>query len=77
MIVYDKDGITKQTVQSNSEESQIAPTQDTAPDLKPNEVKYYFDNWTGSDNVLILCQNCIQELESIINDGISNGFITG
>jgi hypothetical protein len=79
MTVYDKDGNIKQQVQSNPNPAipEITPTKNTNSEPIPNEVKYYFDNWTGTEDVLTLCQKCILELENVINDGISQGFITG
>ena len=38
---------------------------------------YTFGDWPGSEDALALCQQYIQELESIINDGISKLMITG
>jgi len=38
---------------------------------------YRFDNWTGDEDVLTLCERYIQELEKVVKDGVSKGFITG
>ena len=43
----------------------------------PNEVKYLFDSWVGNEDVLTLCKKYIQELEHAIQDGVSQGLITG
>jgi hypothetical protein len=75
MTVYDKDGNVKQQVQSDPDAPKVTSAQNTNP--IPNEVKYYFDNWAGSEDVLVLCQKYVQELENVVNNGISNGFITG
>jgi len=79
MTVYDKDGNIKQQVHSkpNPDLPQTTPTKNTNSKPIPNEVKYYFDNWVGTEDVLVLCQKCIWELENAISDGISQGFITG
>jgi hypothetical protein len=31
-------------------------------------VEYAFDDWSGREDVLTLCQSCIQELEKVISD---------
>jgi len=41
------------------------------------EVKYKFRDWTGDEDVLTLCESYIQELEKVVKDGVSKGFITG
>ena len=40
------------------------------------EVKYKISDWTGDEDVLTLCESYIQELEKVVKDGISKGFIT-
>jgi len=40
------------------------------------EVKYKFSDWIGDEDVLTLCESYIQELEKVVKDGISKGFIT-
>lgn len=37
---------------------------------------YRFDKWTGDEDVLTLCEKYIQELEKVVRDGVSKGFIT-
>ena len=41
------------------------------------EVKYKFSDWTGDEDVITLCEKYIQELEKVVEDGVSKGFITG
>ena len=38
---------------------------------------YKFSDWSGTEDVLTLAQSCIDALRSMINDGITRGFITG
>lgn len=38
---------------------------------------YRFDKWTGDEDVLTLCERYIQELEKVVKDGVSKGYITG
>lgn len=40
------------------------------------EVRYKFSDWTRDEDVLTLCESYIQELEKVVKDGISKGFIT-
>jgi len=42
-----------------------------------SESRYEFDDWEGSEDLITLCKVCIQELEKVVQDGISKGFITG
>ncbi len=79
IIVRDKDGNLKQQGhEENADVQQVIPTKNETTNPIPNEVKYFFDKWEGNENedVLVLCQKCIQELENAIKDGISQGFIT-
>ncbi len=79
MTVHDKGGNIKQQTQRHEENTdilQITPTKNETTNPIPNEVKYFFDKWAGNEDVLALCQKCIQKLENAIKDGISQGFIT-
>jgi hypothetical protein len=42
-----------------------------------HRVDYKFDDWNGNEEVLELCQKYLQELERLIDDGVSKGFISG
>lgn len=42
-----------------------------------HEVRYKFSDWTGDEDVITLCEKYIQELEKVVEDGVSKGFITG
>jgi len=37
---------------------------------------YHFPDWTGQDDVLQLCHDYVSALETVVNDGRSQGFIT-
>ncbi len=73
------------TVISKGGKIEKIPSAETAPGPKTNmpetpvdyETKYKFDDWQGSEDVLDLCQKCVQELENVINAGVAKGFITG
>jgi len=40
------------------------------------EVKYKFSDWPGDEDVITLCERYIQELEKVVQNGVSKGFIT-
>jgi hypothetical protein len=42
-----------------------------------SESRYEFDDWKGPEDLMTLCKMYIQELEKVVQDGISKGFITG
>lgn len=73
LIAYDKEGNIKQQYSSDKPE----PTQKESQTSAVKEIKYKFNNWGGREDVLTLCQSCIQELENVIKDGVNKGFITG
>jgi len=35
------------------------------------------EDWTGDEDVITLCEKYTQELEKVVEDGVSKGFITG
>jgi hypothetical protein len=37
---------------------------------------YHFPDWTGQEDVLQLCHDYVTALETVVNDGRSQGFIT-
>lgn len=41
-----------------------------------NTHEYFFSDWSGSENVLHLCQKYITEIEATVLDGMVNGFLT-
>jgi len=72
ITVTDKDGNIKQQY-SSGKPNPIPKESQTSAVM---EVKYKFNNWGGSEDVLTLCQIYVQELENVIKDGINKGFIT-
>jgi len=73
ITAWDKDGNIKQ--QYSSDKSNPTQKESQIPPVK--EIRYKFNDWSGSEDVLTLCQSCIQELENVIKDGVNKGFITG
>jgi len=72
VILRDKNGNIKKQHSSESQ-SKSESTKDQAI----IQVNYEFDDWNGNEDVLALCQKYLQELERLIEDGVSKGFITG
>jgi len=38
--------------------------------------QYFFKDWTGVDDVIILSQSYISQIESIVSNGVANGFLS-
>jgi len=74
VILRDKDGNIKQRYSSDKPEQLQQKNPQTSEII---EIKYKFDDWAGTEDVLALCQMYIQELEILIKDGVNKGFITG
>jgi hypothetical protein len=72
VTIYRKDG----TIE---EERSLSSSPPSSP---PEEIEtsvtceYFFHDWSGSEDVLQLCQMYITEGEAIISDGVANGFLT-
>jgi hypothetical protein len=43
---------------------------------KPAQSVYDFDDWTGSEDVFMICQKYIDELKTIVEDGRNKKFLT-
>ena len=68
-VVLDKDGNIKQQIKNEISLNIPHGKPNKIQKSISNKVKYKFDNWTGSEDVLTLCQKCIQELDGAIIDG--------
>jgi hypothetical protein len=42
-----------------------------------SETRYEFKDWSGTEDVITLCERYIQELEKLVEDGIKRGYISG
>jgi len=73
ITLRDKNGNIKQQYSSGQPE----PIPKESETQAVMEIKYKFDDWVGSEEILTLCQMYIQELENVIKDGVNKGFITG
>lgn len=74
VILRDKDGDIKQQHSSGKPERLQYNKQQSPESIK---IKYKFDDWAGTEDVLSLCQMYIQELEILIKDGVNKGVING
>jgi len=75
VVVRDAQGNIKS--QSSTETPQTAAKPPVTQAPAEVKVLYLFSDWTGSEDVVALCQKYIDELEKFIADGIKQGFITG
>lgn len=63
--------------------SQSSTTPNNNANLEPSQkdesttIRWFFSDWQGTEDVIILCQKYIDLLVIFINDGKSKGFITG
>ena len=78
-VVRDKSGnIIQETQSANSEKqakTNLKPSENSAQ--VRHELKYRFDDWTGQEDVLTLCQMYIHQLDAIVENGIAKNVITG
>jgi hypothetical protein len=72
IVVRDKDGKVKETrdIQENAQ-----PGKEGEPSVR-SESRYEFQDWSGGENVIGLCEKYIKELERVVHDGVGKGFIT-
>jgi hypothetical protein len=71
----DKNG--KLIPQYSPEKPKPKPKQKKPTGSAESKTTFRFNDWTGDEDVLTLCERYIQELEKVVKDGISKGFITG
>jgi hypothetical protein len=70
------------TVSINGEKQPTIPKEHEVEVVRkefPPEVsyKYVFDNWPESEDVIQICRKYLDELASIVKEGIAKGFISG
>ena len=75
--VFDKDGNIKQKSDAASPQEKPSEKPKESENSTQHEVRYKFDDWTGNEDILTLCQMYIQELDGVIKDGVAKGFIAG
>lgn len=73
VVLRDKDGKIKS--QFSSEEPKPKPKRPKSS--VESKTTFRFDDWTGDEDVLTLCERYIKELEKVVNEGVSKEFITG
>jgi hypothetical protein len=71
IVIRDLDGNIKRQYSSSSEPPKIIYNE-----LPIVEERYRFDDWTGDEDVFVLCQKYLDELNTIIMDGRSRGFLS-
>lgn len=59
--------------QYSSESEPPKPAKNEPPVV---EERYRFDDWTGSEDIFALCNQYLNELENIVADGKSKGFLS-
>ena len=59
-----------ETSQNDSEPQPLSETESIA-------VHWVFSDWTGSEDIIALCQKYIDELNDLVKDGIKQRFLTG
>lgn len=75
VVLTDKNGRVKQRAGSKPQIGAEGEKADKKPAII--QVKYNFTDWSGKEDILMLCQKYIQEIEKMVNDGIRKGFIKG
>lgn len=53
-----------------------SPVPESKPDDSTITIKYVFSDWSGTEDVIELCEKYINALEAFINDGQASGFLT-
>jgi len=74
VILRDKNGNVKRQ-HSTESHPKLMDTKDQHATI--HRLDYKFDDWNEDEEVLTLCQKYLQELERLIDDGVSKGFISG
>lgn len=71
VILKQKNG--KVIGQYDSGEKMTAPNHNVSPPSATYE--YFFSDWLGEDDVITLCQQCLDEVKVLVGDGITKGHI--
>lgn len=74
IVLKDKNGKVKETRDYHETESK--PEQQGESSVRSGST-YKFEDWPGGEDVLTLSAMYVKELERVVEDGISQGFITG
>jgi hypothetical protein len=62
-------------IEERSSLPEVAPARTEIPPIVTHI--YKFSDWSGPEDVLTLAKSCIDDLQAMINDGITRCFITG
>jgi len=71
VTIYRKDG----TIETTSSEPTPQP-QAPVEVASSVEYKYFFQDWSGTEDVLALCEIYVNAVQSIVSDGRANGFLS-
>jgi hypothetical protein len=74
IVLKDKNGKVKET--RDIRETQ-PPLEKVGESSSRSGSTYKFEDWSGGEDVLTLSAMYVKELEKVIEDGVSQGFITG
>jgi hypothetical protein len=72
-----RDALTKEITRVISHEYPAqTPEPDRPTERLPTRTRYVFDKWPGGDDVLALCDRCLNDIRRIVKDGQDKGFLT-
>jgi hypothetical protein len=74
IVIKDKDGNIKGEYTTPEDPKLIIEDQESSA---VSETEYRFSDWVGNEDVMTLCKLYLEELESLIKDGINKGLISG
>jgi len=74
IVIKDRDGNVKEEYTSPEELNLISEDQKSSV---VSETEYRFDNWSGNEDVIILCKLYLEQLENLVKDGVKKGLISG
>jgi hypothetical protein len=75
VIVKDANGNIKYQSQTGASQNDAKPQSSQETDSVA--VRWVFSDWAGTEDIMTLCQKYIDELDSLVKDGIKQGFLTG
>ncbi len=70
------------TIHRKDSTTETVVSQPSPPPPPPKEVKssveyeYFFQDWSGSEDAITLCEQYVNEVQAIVADGLATGFLT-
>lgn len=71
VTIHRKDGRTETVV--SQPDPLPPPPEEVASSV---EYKYFFQDWSGTEDVIALCEMYVNEVQAIVADGQTNGFLS-